>query len=302
MRKENSKVLVLMSTYNGEKYLRQQIDSILGQRDVAVKLLIRDDGSKDGTLSILDEYMAKGELDYYRDENLGPARSFMYLLQNAPASDYYAFADQDDVWLPEKLSVAVDRLCRHEDEPALYFCQTQLVDENLNRIESVVINPYLTFGESLVYKFIGGCTMVLNHKLRLKVGDKYPSYIRMHDTWIYSIAQVMGAYIYFDKIPHILYRQHNNNALGQGRGFAHEWKLRFNRFVSLKDDRYKQAFELMSCYGEVMLQDRKAVLCSFLRGKKSFVNRMKLLTNKQLRCADFTTQILFWANVIFNKY
>ena len=103
------KVLVLMSTYNGEKYLREQIDSILGQRGVEVSLLVRDDGSTDATLTTLDEYKESGRLDYYCGNNLGPARSFMHLLQNAPASDFYAFSDQDDKWMDDKLSPPLPR-------------------------------------------------------------------------------------------------------------------------------------------------------------------------------------------------
>lgn len=301
MRKNNG-ILVLMSTYNGEKYLRQQIDSILGQQNVEVKLLVRDDGSHDATLSILDEYKAKGLLDYYQGENLGPARSFMHLLQNAPTSDYYAFADQDDVWLPEKLSVAVNSLSEHEYAPALYFCQTQLVDENLNKKENVVIHPFLTFGESIVYKFIGGCTMVLNNSLRHIIGNEQPVYIRMHDTWVYFIAQAVNAYIYFDRNPHIFYRQHDGNTLGQGKGLLHEWKLRINRFYSLKDDRFRQAKELMQCYEKFIPTGNKELLVTFLEGKRSFLNRIRLIFNKRLRCANATTQYLFWLNVLLNKY
>lgn len=295
-------VLVLMSTYNGEKYLRQQIDSIVGQQKVSVKLLVRDDGSSDSTLAILKEYKAKGLLDFYKGGNLGPARSFMHLLQNAPASDYYAFSDQDDVWLPEKLSVAINSLRGHEDKPALYFCQTQLVDENLNKKESVIIHPYLTFGEAIVYKFIGGCTMVVNHRLRFIIGKQQPSYMRMHDTWVYFIAQSMNAYIHFDETPHILYRQHSNNVLGQGQGWIHEWILRIKRFVSLKNDRFKQAYELMLCYGNTIPVENKALLVSFLDGKHGFLNRIRLISNKKLRCANATTQLLFWINVLLNKY
>ncbi len=168
------KVVVLMSTYNGEKYLREQIDSILGQRDVEVSLLVRDDGSTDATLAILDEYKTSGVLDYYCGSNIGPARSFMHLLQNAPESDFYAFSDQDDIWMDDKLLAATSTLKGHESEPALYFSQTQLVDADLNKIPSVIIHPKLTFGESLIYKFIGGCTMVMNHRLREAVGSFMP--------------------------------------------------------------------------------------------------------------------------------
>jgi rhamnosyltransferase len=105
----SKKVCVLLSTYNGEAYLREQIDSILAQIDVSVELIIRDDGSKDSTVKIINEYKNQYVnvliLDSYK--NLGPANSFMELLYASGDADYYAFAEQDDIWLPEKLSKAI---------------------------------------------------------------------------------------------------------------------------------------------------------------------------------------------------
>lgn len=295
-------VLVLMATYNGEKYLREQIDSILAQKGVSVNLLVRDDGSTDGTVSILNEYKKNGLLDYYTGPNLGPQHSFMHLLRHAPTAEYYAFADQDDVWLDDKLSTAVTKLETRPDTPSLYFGQTRLVDESLNPMDSVIIKPFLTFGESLVYKFIGGCTMVFNHELRSVIGSKLPSYLRMHDTWIYLIALAVGSRVIFDATPHILYRQHSTNALGQGKGALHEWKLRFQRFTSLKNDRYRQGEQLHELYREAITTDNLALLETFLDGKKGLVKRLKLIFNKDLRCSNRTTQLLFWINLILNKY
>ena len=289
------KVAVLMSTYNGEKYLREQIDSILGQQGVEVSLLVRDDGSSDATLTILDEYKKAGRLDYYYGGNLGPARSFMHLLQNAPASDFYAFSDQDDKWLDDKLITAITKLEGHESEPALYFSQTQLVDAELNPIPSVIINPKLTFGESLIYKFIGGCTMVMNHRLREAVGSFMPEIMPMHDIWIYAIALGIGAFIHFDPTPHILYRQHGNNTVGLGQGAAYEWKKRFRRFTAKND-------EDSGGYDDKLTAPNAALLTLFLEGKTSVTKRLKMLTCKSLRCADRTTQLLFWINLLFNKY
>ena len=295
-------VLVLMSTYNGDKYLREQIDSILAQDGVDVSLLVLDDGSTDGTLDILTEYKKKEMLSFYSGENLGPQRSFMHLLQNAPESEYYAFADQDDVWLNDKLLCAVNMLRNNDGKPALYFSQTQLVDENLNLRKSVIINPLLTFGESLIYKFIGGCTMVLNNELRLLISDKMPHIMPMHDLWVYSIAMATNAFVVFDHKPHILYRQHGDNVVGQGQGFWYEWKVRLNNFCSKKNERYVQARELFLCYKDEIPYENMKFLKLFLDGKNSFCKRISILRNKNFRCADTTTQILFWINLLLNKY
>ena len=296
------KVTVLMSTYNGEKYLREQIDSILGQRGVEVSLIVRDDGSSDATLTILDEYKKSGLLDYYCGGNLGPARSFMHLLQNAPANDFYAFSDQDDKWMDDKLIAAITRMEGHESEPALYFSQTQLVDAQLNPIPSVIITPKLTFGESLIYKFIGGCTMVMNHRLREAVGNFMPEIMPMHDIWIYSIALGIDAFVHFDSTPHILYRQHGSNTVGLGQGAAYEWKKRFRRFTAKNDERYLQARELYNGYHDRLTAPNAALLTLFLEGKTSVIRRLQMMTCRKLRCADRTTQLLFWINLLFNKY
>lgn len=299
---QKSKITVLMSTYNGEKYLTEQIESILNQRNVDINLLVRDDGSTDQTLTILKKYQEKGALEFYTGKNLGPQRSFLHLLQNAPQCDYYAFADQDDVWLEDKLYSGISQLENAKGKPALYFSQTQLTDENLRPIPSIIIHPKLTFGEMLVYKFIGGCTMILNHPLRKVIGTFIPVNMPMHDLWVYSIALAADAHVVFDPNSHILYRQHGNNTIGQGQGFIYEWTLRLKRFATKKNDRYSQAQELANGYLSIMSEKNATLLKLYLEGKQNWRKRLSLMTNKELRCADRITQILFWINVVCNKY
>lgn len=298
----SASVLVLMSTYNGEKYLREQIESILAQEGVDVRLLVRDDGSTDTTPSILEEYQAQGALRYYVGENLGPQLSFMHLLFNAPRSDYYAFADQDDVWMKDKLAVAVGALKGHADEPALYLAQTQLTDKRLRTRRSVIVCPRLTFGEALIYKFAAGCTMAFNHPLREKLGDKAPTDMPMHDIWIYTFALAIKAHVTFDKTPRILYRQHESNTVGQGQGFWHEWGERLHRFMGKGGIRHHDAALLLRCYKAAIPQDHLALLERFVDGKHSFRKRLGLLADKDIRCNHALTQTLFWVELLLNKY
>ena len=111
------RLTVLMSTYNGEKYLRNQLDSILAQQlpeGMELKVVVRDDGSTDSTLAILEEYTKNNndKVSYYIGENLKPARSFWHLVHNCEQSDYYSYSDQDDVWFPDKLSRAINAIER----------------------------------------------------------------------------------------------------------------------------------------------------------------------------------------------
>ena len=117
-------ITVLMSTYNGEKYLREQIESILNQKNVRVQILVRDDGSTDHTHIILDEYQKNGKLNWYTGMNLKSSKSFMNLVTKAPETEYYAFCDQDDVWNNDKLYRAVNKLksMGNMNIPRLYSC------------------------------------------------------------------------------------------------------------------------------------------------------------------------------------
>ena len=128
------KVLVLMSTYNGEQYLQQQINSIITQKNVEVELIVRDDGSTDKTIDILKDYQQKGLLSYYAGENLKPQYSFLHLLRHAPECKYYAFADQDDVWLEDKLYSGIKEIYSFDNQPAIYTCQTQMTNQYLEKI------------------------------------------------------------------------------------------------------------------------------------------------------------------------
>ena len=154
-------VQVLMSTYNGEKYLKEQIESVIAQTGVEVHLLIRDDGSKDGTLEILDQYK---DIEIVKAQNVGATRSFLELIKIAGNYDYYAFADQDDVWDTDKLAIAVGKMAKFEG-PVIYSGNTRLVDENLSFIRNETLRPVTTLGSAIVKNYATGCTVVLNSEL-----------------------------------------------------------------------------------------------------------------------------------------
>lgn len=163
---------ILMSTYNGEKYLREQLDSILAQTNVNVHITIRDDGSSDGTADILDDYQEKypNKITVYSKGNIrkGYAKSFIELLKLAiPDADYYAFADQDDVWLPEKCYVAAKKLEKCSNEVKLYVCAVKNCDAELNLLS---VNQFNQSRVSLKSDFarhrFPGCAMVFSSLLK----------------------------------------------------------------------------------------------------------------------------------------
>nr|WP_294693530.1 glycosyltransferase [uncultured Blautia sp.] len=243
------KICVLMSTYNGEKYLIEQIESILTQKDVEVTLVVRDDGSSDSTISILNEYQEQGKLSLISDNcNLGPACSFMKLLYGAEDFAYYAFADQDDIWRSEKLITAIAMIKDNEDVPALY-CSNQWILE-----EGKIKGLRFTHKEHGIVQAIcgnvfSGCTMVFNKKLFdiLKQVNNRPSIdvlkTRMHDTWVIAVAECTGVVVY-DENSYIEYRIHENNTVGLKKGKIKRLKCRIIN-KNYRNGRSKLAAELI---------------------------------------------------------
>lgn len=229
MQKPFPKVAVVMSTYNGEKFLSEQIDSILAQEDVEVDLFIRDDGSHDSTLAIIREYCKKNaSVSFLEDglSNLGPGESFMLLLSGVfdgsrGVYEFYAFADQDDVWLSNKLSAAIEYLGEGHD-PSLY-CSNQYLYTLQNGVSSIrnmkfSTTPDLSLFGHLTKNELSGCTMVMNRELvSLIAGVELPSKsildYRMHDAWVFLVAASLGRVAY-DNRSFILYRIHSDNTVG----------------------------------------------------------------------------------------
>ena len=291
-----------MATYNSQRYMRCQLDSILAQKDVEVRLLVRDDGSTDSTHAILDEYADRGMLRWYSGENLKSARCFMQLLKDAPECDFYAFSDHDDFWEPDKLSVAVSAIAGAGSRPALYLSQPQAADSELHPVKSKQYRPQGGFAESMIYWFAMGCTMVMNNPLRNIVNSYTPEFLYMHDVWIYSLAYAVGGKVVWDDTPHTLNRQTGSNVVGLGGGRLSMLKLRLNRFMNGGEVRYRQARELQQGYSAEITSENKDLLRVFVDAKQSFLLRMSMIFNSRMRCADRSTLCLFWVNLIFNKY
>lgn len=225
-------IAILMATYNGEKYLGEQIDSILNQTYTDFVCYIHDDGSKDNTNDVINRYCREYPDKIARLEGPpagGSKANFLYLLRNVEA-DYYMFADQDDFWLPEKIEKsfkAIVELAPSSDIPKLVFSDMSVVDSELN-----ILNPSfvrfsgfdvdnLYFNRLLCQNVVAGCTTIFNRKLRdLSLNYKTEANVRWHDWWLALIAVGAGRISFVDE-PLSMYRQHNDNCLGavKERGF-----------------------------------------------------------------------------------
>ncbi len=213
-------VAVLLSTYNGARYLGTQLDSILNQRTSArVFIHIRDDGSADGTMALILQYRERypGRIGVHSGANVGVVASFLWLIEHSETADYYALADQDDYWQPGKLQAAIDSIARFDPaEPILYASAFDYVDHNLEPIGRFRTRSDLSLGNLLVENNLPGCSMVFNHALREIAVGKSPAVIDrilMHDWWLALLAVSFGRLLY-DPQAHILYRQHHRNVVG----------------------------------------------------------------------------------------
>lgn len=250
-----------MSTYNGKDYLREQIDSILAQNckeqmGVDLKLFIRDDGSKDGTQKILDEYAEKypDKISWYQGENIGVIKSFFELIEKSDEkAEYYAFSDQDDYWHKEKLSAGIEQIksMTNDDvkEPLLYCCSQLLVDENLKEIDNTMTRKEkrASFENAVVENIVTGCTIVMNKTLRDMAKAYPPKFTVMHDWWFYLLASCYGK-IYYDKNQYISYRQHGTNTVGYNTSKVKEFKDRVKRFRGNRQNITKQLSEFIRIY------------------------------------------------------
>lgn len=215
------RVCVVMSTYNGEKYLREQIESLESQTLVPDCIHIRDDGSVDGTKDLIKQFAAEYDnITYDLCGNIGWRLGFIEALRRCGSYDLYAFCDQDDVWLPEKLESAVDLLETkfNHDIPLLYAGNVTIADSNLKPIKLFNEKPVDILSKDFQHTFTmdemaGGLTYVFNDAAKdLLLGFEYPG-ITGHDRLLMLICKLYGEIVY-DFNSYVLYRQHGNNAIG----------------------------------------------------------------------------------------
>jgi glycosyltransferase involved in cell wall biosynthesis len=211
---------ILMATYNGEKYIAEQINSILKQSHTDWRLFIRDDCSTDGTLQIISEYAKKYPEKIFvqvNEKNIGSALTFFELIKHSTA-EFIMTADQDDVWKSDKVEKTLAEMQRHDNsKPLLVHTDLTVTDENLNILHNSMIKAQhintngISLNKIVVQNCVTGCTMCFNRALANKL--KYTDTIPVHDWWIACTCAVFGSIIYLPEST-ILYRQHKKNSCG----------------------------------------------------------------------------------------
>lgn len=233
---------ILMGTYQGERYLPEQLNSIKAQTHSNWSLWISDDGSTDGTHEIVNQFRMRTDtpVHFLLGPRQGFLRNFMSLLARPEIdADYYGFSDQDDLWHPDKVECALEWLgAQPSERPALFCSRTRIVDSFGSATGySPLFERAPSFANSLVQSIAGGNTMIMNRSAReLIVSAGLDITVPSHDWWSYILVSGAGGAVRYDPVPRIDYRQHGSNQVGSNSGVM----ARLRRIKMLKEGRFKK--------------------------------------------------------------
>ncbi len=303
----SNKAAILLSTYNGEKYLGECLRSLNDQDWPDITVLVRDDGSTDGTLDILEHWQANARSEFRlvpAEGNVGAAKSFFQLLREAEDRfEAYAFSDQDDIWLPKKISRAMESLQSVPTTmPALYCSRLEYVDGQSRHLQFSRIPRRIGFGNALVENIAIGCTIVMNRAARDLILAHLPAECIMHDWWCYLTIACFGRILY-DEQANIKYRIHGGNKIGAPISFSDDATRRLKRFFNSEGGVFRSSDQaeafFMSHANDLPAQARQ-VLELMQPSKISLKKRLALagsgLIWRQRRMDDFILRILILMN------
>lgn len=249
------KVAILMATYQGERFLKEQLDSLFAQSHKDWTLYVHDDCSSDATMSILESYHSHYPnmviLDYPSQH--GAKNNFFSMIERVDA-DYYFLCDQDDVWLPEKIETEIAQMMilekQHPNLPLLVCSDVTVVDEHLVIKNHSLWNasgkyPQLltTFRELGAIDYVTGCTMLFNRTVKMLLRNPSP-HATMHDAWIALSVLKAGGIIFPISTPLLYYRQHSSNTLGAGEWNANQWGYKWEELKAVCQ-RHQQRWRML---------------------------------------------------------
>lgn len=287
-----------MSTYDGAAYVEQQVESILAQTHGDLRLTVRDDGSRDGTLDVLARWSEDPRVSVHPGDNVGLPHAFFRLIEeSADDVDFWALADQDDVWEPDKIARAASRLAGMTG-PALYCARVLVVDERLRPLYPHVLprrGP--SFANALAQNIATGCTIVLNREARDVLRGRWPTHAVMHDAWLYAVLAGTGSVVYD---PHLVvrYRQHGDNSVGMGRGPVARVAGRVRRQLSPggAGQHGRQNRELLRLHGDRLHPLPRRQLTDFLAAQDRLSARLRYAAtgevHRQTLGSDFVLRAL----------
>ena len=269
-----AKTAILLSAYNGGKYIEDQIKSIYQQTDQDFTLIIRDDGSVGEEVKKLEDLQSKYGFELIQGKNLGFLKSFFELLRQAEGYQYYSFADQDDIWLPGKLEAGVKYLesCEDEKKPRFYHCAYDLVDDQMKKVGKFYFSEEgYDFRRTITENHYSGFAMVINQALRKKMLQGDPEKIGYHDWWAGMIVHAMGE-VYYDSKVYAYHRSHGDNVTTFNMKTRWKW---LRKTLREESEIHKRAVEFKRCFYQELRGKDKNYINLFSGETYSFKNAMK---------------------------
>lgn len=263
-------IAVVMSTYNGREFVSDQIESVLAQDVSSLALYVRDDGSTDGTLQVLEGYERRGQLTLLRGKNVGVVASFIEAISLVPPEvPYIALCDQDDVWHPDKLSRALEVLSSHGGDRPLYYCaEYTFCDAEMRpQSRSQLARGEICFARMLYENATSGNTCVINRALAERAVRAGAQGVYCHDWWLALVASALGEVVH-DDFCCLEYRRTGSNASPTGSGRLAILRYRIRTFFDKGELRNvtEQLVRLDEAFGEEMPAERRRLLGRFLSG------------------------------------
>jgi glycosyltransferase involved in cell wall biosynthesis len=302
-------VAVLLCTFNGARFLGEQLDSLEAQTHQNWVVIASDDGSSDQTLDILQQYQTKwpaGKLTIRNGPQKGFCQNFLSLTCDPQIkADYYAFCDQDDVWLSEKLSIALDKIgfSQKLNIPYLYCGRTNYVTDSLKPCGNsplFVFPP--SFRNALVQSIAGGNTMVFNLAAKHLIENAGLLDVPSHDWWLYILVTGSGGVVYYDKRAFILYRQHDRSLVGGNNTFYAKTK----RLVMVLQGNFqnwnKKNITALARKSDLLSESNNQVFGWFCRiGTAGMIDRLRILGVCGIYRQTRLGTISLYIATIFNK-
>lgn len=270
-------VAVLLATFNGEKYLREFLDSLRAQNYKDFCIYVRDDGSSDATLDILTAY--ENELDIrhlHGGERLGAFQNFFQLLQ-VSGNDHacYMLADQDDYWYPDKIERAWQAVGDCSEDIILYCTRLEYADAKLNSLGFSKIPRMLAFENAVVENIASGCTIAVTWRVKRNLVIPDARYSIAHDWWLYLYCSAAGKVIY-DERPSLQYRLHFSNTIGATTSRLKELKRRIQRHIKNEHIFLHLSQQFLLCYGHALSQQHRDLLQNIIKNAQTLRGRLSM--------------------------
>lgn len=298
------KVVVVLSSYNGERYIIRQLDSLINQEGIELCCYIRDDGSTDGTVPLIREYqkLHPNVIKLSAESNMGWRRSFFKALRDAPEADYYAFCDQDDVWLPRKLLTGVETLEQHSQErPLLFHCARRNVNNDMELISDKcqMLPRPLNKKNALVQEYCQGCAMLFNNAAKELMLRYTPNEKMTHDFWGGMLCYLFGE-VYYSEIPLFNYVHHQDNASVSGDA-AKSRQKRLKNFFSY-GNYHNPSQDLLNGYADLLSKEEIRYLKCLKDARTSMACRLKLFCDKEFIRSTFIGTVSLKLTILLGRY